>query len=245
MAPMFSSTKQMVAPNDVVSELSLAGSNGANRACRDYFRLARHPSQWTAPELRETPVKNYGVAFSARSGLMPKSALSKGRRTTSPSLGSGKRVSSHRSCHTDLPASRTRIGALRIDRRRIPDGTCRQDIAPHAWNVSDILEIELEPQAYNLWHERAVFHFLTTAERRLVYVQQVTSAVKRGGHVIVSTFGREGLTKCSGLEVMRYDAESLHGEFGGRFRLVQSSKELHQTRIGTAQQFLYCYCRLE
>jgi hypothetical protein len=42
---------------------------------------------------------------------------------------------------------------------------------------------------------------------------------------------------------MRYDAESLHGEFGGRFRLVQSSKELHQTPIGTAQQFLYCYCR--
>jgi hypothetical protein len=53
--------------------------------------------------------------------------------------------------------------------------------------------------------------------------------------VIVSTFGPEGPTKCSGLEVMRSDAESLHGEFGGRFRLVQSSNELHQTPIGTAQ----------
>jgi len=61
--------------------------------------------------------------------------------------------------------------------------------------------------------------------------------------VIVSTFGPEGPTKCSGLEVMRYDAESLHGEFGGRFRLVESSQELHQTPFGTAQQFLYCYCR--
>jgi hypothetical protein len=63
--------------------------------------------------------------------------------------------------------------------------------------------------------------------------------------VIVSTFGPEGPTKCSGLEVMRYDAESLHGEFGGRFRLVESCKELHQTPLGTTQQFLYCYCRID
>ena len=111
--------------------------------------------------------------------------------------------------------------------------------------AGDIVEIELEPRAYALWHDRAVFHFLTTAERRLAYVRQVTRAVKPGGHVIVSTFGPEGPTKCSGLEVMRYDAASLHGEFGGHFRLVESLKELHQTPVGTTQQFLYCYCRLE
>ena len=113
------------------------------------------------------------------------------------------------------------------------------------WLVGDIIEIELEPRAYDLWHDRAVFHFLTTPERRIAYVQQVTRAVKPGGHVIVSTFGPEGPTECSGLKVMRYGAESLHGEFGGRFRLVESSKELHQTPFGTTQQFLYCYCRLE
>jgi 2-polyprenyl-3-methyl-5-hydroxy-6-metoxy-1,4-benzoquinol methylase len=113
------------------------------------------------------------------------------------------------------------------------------------WLVGDIVEIELEPHAYDLWHDRAVFHFLTTPERRLAYVRQVTRAVKPGGHVIVSTFGPEGPTKCSGLEVMRYDAVSLHGEFGGRFRLVESSKEVHQTPFGTTQQFLYCYCRLD
>ena len=111
--------------------------------------------------------------------------------------------------------------------------------------VGDIVEIELEPCAYDLWHDRAVFHFLTTPERRIAYVQQVTRAVKPGGHVIVSTFGPEGPTECSGLKVMRYGAESLHGEFGGRFRLVESSKELHETPFGTTQQFLYCYCRLE
>jgi len=113
------------------------------------------------------------------------------------------------------------------------------------WLVGDVTEIELEPRVYDLWHDRAVFHFLTTPERRLAYVGQVTRAVKPGGHVIISTFGPEGPTKCSGLDVMRYDADSLHGEFGGQFRLVESSKELHETPLGTTQQFLYCYCRLE
>ena len=113
------------------------------------------------------------------------------------------------------------------------------------WLVADIAEIELEPNTYDLWHDRAVFHFLTTSEQRTAYVRQVARAVKSGGHVIVSTFGPEGPTKCSGLEVTRYDAESLHGEFGARFRLMESSKELHLTPFGTRQQFLYCYCRIE
>ena len=138
---------------------------------------------------------------------------------------------------TVLDVSRT---AIEVTKKRL--GSAAQQVR---LLVGDIFEIELEPHAYDLWHDRAVFHFLTTAERRLAYVRQVTTAVRPGGHVIVSTFGPEGPTKCSGLAVMRYDAESLHGEFGERFRLVQSSKELHQTPIGTAQQFLYCYCRLE
>jgi hypothetical protein len=73
----------------------------------------------------------------------------------------------------------------------------------------------------------------------------VVRCVKPGGHIIVSTFGPEGPAKCSGLDVMRYEAESLHDEFGGRFRLVESSKEVHQTPFGTTQQFLYCYCRID
>ena len=113
------------------------------------------------------------------------------------------------------------------------------------WLVADITKIELEPRAYDLWHDRAVFHFLTGPEQRIAYVRQVARSVKPGGHVIVSTFGREGPTKCSGLDVMRYDAESLHGEFGARFRLIESSKEVHYTPFGTAQQFLYCYCRID
>ena len=113
------------------------------------------------------------------------------------------------------------------------------------WLCADVTKAALPPQAFDVWHDRAVFHFLTTSEDRVLYVGKVTSAVKPGGHVIVSTFGPEGPRKCSGLDVMRYDAASLHDEFGRRFRLVDSSKELHHTPFGTTQQFLYCYCVLE
>jgi 2-polyprenyl-3-methyl-5-hydroxy-6-metoxy-1,4-benzoquinol methylase len=113
------------------------------------------------------------------------------------------------------------------------------------WLLADVAHASLPSHAYDVWHDRAVFHFLTVQEDRAGYVQNVMHAVKRGGHVIVSTFGPEGPTKCSGLDVVRYDAESLHDQFGKHFRLVESVKEMHQTPFGRTQQFLYCYCRVE
>lgn len=113
------------------------------------------------------------------------------------------------------------------------------------WLVADVTVAELEPGVYDVWHDRAVFHFLTAMEQRIAYVRNIARSVKRGGHVIVSTFGPEGPAKCSGLDVMRYDADSLHEQFGARFRLVESSKELHRTPFDTTQQFLYCYCKVE
>lgn len=112
------------------------------------------------------------------------------------------------------------------------------------WIRADVTRADLPPRAFDVWHDRAVFHFLTAEEQRQAYVRLAAKAVKPGGHVIVSTFGPEGPAKCSGLEVVRYDAATLHGEFGARFELVASSSELHQTPFGTTQQFLYCYCRL-
>jgi 2-polyprenyl-3-methyl-5-hydroxy-6-metoxy-1,4-benzoquinol methylase len=138
---------------------------------------------------------------------------------------------------TVLDVSQT---ALDVTKKRL--GALAEQIK---WVVADITQAQLEPFAYDVWHDRAVFHFLTSIEQRAAYVRKVMKVVKPGGHVIVSTFGPEGPTKCSGLEVMRYDAKSLHNEFGVRFRLVESSEELHNTPFGTTQQFLYCYCKVE
>lgn len=113
------------------------------------------------------------------------------------------------------------------------------------WITGDITAVELEAARYDVWHDRAVFHFLTSADDRAAYVRQVARAVRRGGHVIVATFGPEGPETCSGLDVVRYDAEHLHGEFGPKFRLLDSVTELHETPWGTPQQFMYCFCRME
>lgn len=113
------------------------------------------------------------------------------------------------------------------------------------WAVGDVTEIPLPAQAFDVWHDRAVFHFLVDSAQRQAYVRSVLRSVKPGGHVIVSTFGPEGPTKCSGLDVMRYDAEALHHEFGRQFRIEESSQELHHTPWGAAQQFVYCCCRVE
>ena len=112
------------------------------------------------------------------------------------------------------------------------------------WMLGDITQISLPPQSFDVWHDRAVFHFLTELTQREAYVRSVLNAVRPGGYVIVSTFGPEGPTKCSGLDVIRYDAEALHREFGKRFRIEESSKEIHRTPWGTAQQFVYCCCRI-
>jgi ubiquinone/menaquinone biosynthesis C-methylase UbiE len=111
------------------------------------------------------------------------------------------------------------------------------------WFEGDITAMALPAQAYDLWHDRAVFHFLTTPEQREAYVRNVMRAVKPGGHVIVSTFAEDGPLQCSGLPVMRYSAEGLHAEFGAPFELLRHEKEAHHTPAGGVQQFIYCYCR--
>jgi ubiquinone/menaquinone biosynthesis C-methylase UbiE len=111
------------------------------------------------------------------------------------------------------------------------------------WLEADITRVELAVHAYDVWHDRAIFHFLTKADDRHAYVNAVLRAVKPGGHVIVATFADDGPTKCSGLPVMRYNADALHAEFGAPFTLVQHDKEAHHTPFGTIQQFTYCHYR--
>lgn len=111
------------------------------------------------------------------------------------------------------------------------------------WRVGDITEIHLPQQAYDLWHDRAVFHFLLDPAQRRRYVEQVQHALKPGGHLIMATFASDGPSQCSGLDVMRYDAASLHREFGAAFQLVDSIRESHITPWSSEQHFVYCCFR--
>ncbi|WP_019939711.1 class I SAM-dependent methyltransferase [Bordetella sp. FB-8] len=113
-----------------------------------------------------------------------------------------------------------------------------------AWLAGDITQIELPRHAYDVWHDRAVFHFLTTRQEREAYVHAVLRAVKPGGYVIVATFAEDGPEKCSGLPVMRYSADGLHAQFGAPFTLLQCEREEHHTPFGTVQKFNYCLCRM-
>ncbi|MDH4284311.1 MAG: class I SAM-dependent methyltransferase [Gallionellaceae bacterium] len=113
-----------------------------------------------------------------------------------------------------------------------------------SWLVADITQAALPEHHYDVWHDRAVFHFLTEPQQRAAYVRQVVRALKPGGHVIIATFGPEGPLQCSGLDVVRYDADTLHDEFGNGFQLIKSDIELHKTPAEKNQQFLYCFCKL-
>jgi 2-polyprenyl-3-methyl-5-hydroxy-6-metoxy-1,4-benzoquinol methylase len=112
------------------------------------------------------------------------------------------------------------------------------------WLCGDVTTFAFSRQGCDVWHDRAVFHFLTDVKDRAEYVRQVAHAVKPGGHVIVATFGPEGPTQCSGLDVVRYDPSALHDEFGPSFQLVKHLTELHRTPAGSIQQFTYCYCNI-
>ena len=111
------------------------------------------------------------------------------------------------------------------------------------WLEADATHKSLPAHHYDVWHDRAVFHFLTDAEDRRRYVDNVSHVLKPGGHVIVATFGPHGPLKCSGLDIVRYTSEQLHAEFGENFKLLRSAVEDHVTPDGKHQEFVYCYCR--
>ena len=126
---------------------------------------------------------------------------------------------------------------------------CRARLGPRAdrvsWLVADVLEHRFEPRSVDVWHDRAVFHFLTDETQRRAYVSQVMRALKPGGFAIVGTFGPAGPIQCSGLPVARYSSDELHDQFGAPFRLLDHSVSMHTTPWGSSQQFVYCFCRLE
>lgn len=129
--------------------------------------------------------------------------------------------------------------ALKAAKRRL--GQRAQAVT---WLEADVTGVSLPSHAYDIWHDRAVFHFLTGERERQAYVQVVLRSVKPLGHVIVATFAEDGPTQCSGLPVMRYSPEQLHAQFGKSFSLLRQERVSHHTPLGGVQKFIYCYCRM-
>jgi ubiquinone/menaquinone biosynthesis C-methylase UbiE len=129
--------------------------------------------------------------------------------------------------------------ALAIAQKRLGDHATQV-----TWIAAYVLHAALPSGGYAIWHDRAVFRFLTDPEDRTRYVAQAHRAVRRGGHLVVASFGPDGPTRCSGLPVVRYSPETMHSEFGADFRLLDSVREDHHTPSGATQAFVYCLCRV-
>lgn len=194
-----------------------------------YASKAPDAVSWYAPHLKES------LAYIRRTGV--------GIDASIMDVGGGE------STLVDdlLEAGYRNVTVLDISEKALE--VCRARLAKRAdavkWMAADVLAHDIAPLSVDVWHDRAVFHFLTSEGQRRRYVAQVLKALKPGGYAIVGTFGPEGPTQCSGLPVARYSPDELHGEFGTPFRLVDKTTTVHTTPWGSTQQFVYCYCRLE
>lgn len=106
------------------------------------------------------------------------------------------------------------------------------------WHESDITTF-VAPQAYSLWHDRAVFHFLTDGADRKKYVEVLKRSLKPGGHLIIASFAVGGPEKCSGLHIVQYDVEKISRELGEGFQLQEVRDEIHMTPADKGQKFIY------
>lgn len=126
--------------------------------------------------------------------------------------------------------------ALDLSRRRL--GASAQRVT---WLQADITRVALPQAAYDVWHDRGMFHFLGDPDSRATYVAQVRHAVRPGGHVIVAVFGPGGPRYCGGLQVARFSAQALRAEFGAGFELVGQVEEPHRTPRGATQPLVVCH----
>lgn len=111
------------------------------------------------------------------------------------------------------------------------------------WIEADITRADLDAGAYDVWHDRAVFHFLTNDGDRRRYVAAASRALRAGGAALIATFSLQGPTRCSGLDVVRYDSELLAREFGSEFVLERSLDDVHHTPSGGVQAFTFTVLR--
>jgi ubiquinone/menaquinone biosynthesis C-methylase UbiE len=128
--------------------------------------------------------------------------------------------------------------ALDLTRRRLGDRAAQVQ-----WVVADVTVVALPVASVSIWHDRAVFHFMTAIDARDRYVETLRRALEPGGVAIIATFAPDGPTHCSGLEVARYSAEGICAVLGDGFELIASEREIHRTPGGGEQRFVYACCR--
>ena len=133
-----------------------------------------------------------------------------------------------------------RISVLDISEQALQHARARlaQNAAQVNWIVEDVLNFTAA-HPFELWHDRALFHFFTDPEEQDRYVEILNKSLSPGAHVLIATFAIDGPLKCSGLDTMRYDAPSLGTRLGGRFEHQCSMNEMHITPWGGAQAFTY------
>jgi SAM-dependent methyltransferase len=108
------------------------------------------------------------------------------------------------------------------------------------WMVGDIIGVDTAQLNFDIWHDRAVFHFLVEEQDRKKYCKVLETSLRPGGFIIIATFGLNGPMKCSGLDIVRYDPHSLLLTLGDSFKLITSQVELHRTPSEMTQEFVYC-----
>ena len=107
-----------------------------------------------------------------------------------------------------------------------------------AWIHADVTKAT-DFGTFDVWHDRAVFHFLTDESERRAYVDRLTQTLPVGGHLVIGTFGIGGPEKCSGLEIRQYDAETMQATLGSHFELVRSLDHVHVTPADKEQKFFF------
>jgi SAM-dependent methyltransferase len=140
--------------------------------------------------------------------------------------------------HTDLTVLDISQEALERTRRRL--GSPAGDVK---WLQQDVTCFR-PTRTWDVWHDRAVFHFLVDPDHRVAYRNALGEAVKSGGYVIIATFALSGPERCSGQYVMRYDHETMQEELGAGYELIETRYEQHETPSGAVQDFTYCRFRV-
>ena len=107
---------------------------------------------------------------------------------------------------------------------------------------TDVLNLKLE-RTFDIWHDRAVFHFITNKKSVEKYISLCNEYIGEGGKLIIGTFAEDGPLKCSGLEIKRYSVENLKELFKENFEFIKGFKKLHSTPFGTRQSFTFCVFR--